>query len=97
LGLRIAAVVLPAQTANALRSLLEELRAADPALFPAGGGTGPDDVVTILLDGRNRARQARRFDIADTIRRRLGDLGIIVEDLPGGSRWRVAARRDPGS
>lgn len=95
LGLRIAQAQLPPSVAEALSRTLASLRAEEPALF--GGAAAASDgeaVVKILLAGRDRARQAKRFDVADAIRRRLGELGIIVEDHPGGSRWRVTARRD---
>jgi cysteinyl-tRNA synthetase len=47
-------------------------------------------VVDELLDLRRQLRQARRFDLADGIRKRLGELGVTVEDKPGGeSTWRV--------
>ncbi len=95
LGFLIAQSRLPADAAEALSSLLERYRGREPALF-TDGGTAADatGIVTALLAGRDRARQQKRFDVADDIRRQLAELGIIVEDLPGGSRWRVAARRD---
>ncbi|MDR7417694.1 MAG: cysteine--tRNA ligase [Armatimonadota bacterium] len=97
LGLRIAQVQVPQETAAEVLRALEAMRAREPALFPDGGATNAHDAVAALLAGRDRARQAKRFDIADAIRRQLGELGIIVEDLPGGSRWRVAVRNDPRS
>ncbi len=98
LGLQIAQVDLPAETAGALRAMLDELERSEPALVSDGASAhGPRAIVDTLLAIRDRARQARRFDTSDSIRRRLGDLGIIVEDLPGGSRWRVAARKDTRS
>ncbi len=95
LGFRIDQPGLPAEAAEALSRLLGRHRDRDPALF-AGGATASDaaGILTALVAGRDRARQQKRFDVADDIRRQLTELGIIVEDLPGGSRWRVAARRD---
>jgi cysteinyl-tRNA synthetase len=95
LGLRIQEVHVPPGISEALLGLLRDLRTKEPALFADGSGTtGPEDVVAALVAGRDRARRAKRFDVADVVRRQLGDLGIIVEDLPGGSRWRVAGRKD---
>ena len=95
LGLRIGQSQLPANAADALGRLLASQRAREPALFADGGvPTDAGAAVAALLAGRERARQQKRFDIADAIRRQLGELGIVVEDLPGGSRWRVVARRD---
>ncbi|MDQ6671284.1 MAG: cysteine--tRNA ligase [Chloroflexota bacterium] len=47
-------------------------------------------VVDQLLDSRRKLRAARRFDLADEVRARLIQLGVTVEDKPGGvSTWRV--------
>jgi cysteinyl-tRNA synthetase len=97
LGLHLAIVQLPYETTDALRAMLASLRVSEPALFSDGSVGRPEDLVEALVAGRDRARQARRFDVADAIRRELGTLGIIVEDVPGGSRWRAAVRKEPGS
>jgi len=95
LGLRIAQAHLPADLTDALNRMLTALCAEEPVLFAAApAASDGEGIVAALLTGRDRARQARRFDVADGIRRRLGELGIVVEDLPGGSRWRVVPRRD---
>ncbi len=49
-----------------------------------------EPVLEILIDVRDRMRKERRWDIADMIRERLGELGIILEDTPKGTRWRIA-------
>ncbi len=47
-------------------------------------------VVDELLHSRRKLRAAKRFDVADQVRVRLKDLGVIVEDKPGGeSTWRI--------
>jgi cysteinyl-tRNA synthetase len=98
LGIRIQVVHVPQEISEALLGMLKDLRGREPALFTDGAGiSGPEDAVAALVAGRDRARQARRFDVADLMRRQLGELGIIVEDLPGGSRWRVAGRKDSKS
>jgi cysteinyl-tRNA synthetase len=95
LGLTLGEARIPPDTALALGHLLRTLRSQEPALFPDGAIPGDAaGVISALLAGRERARARKRFDVADAIRRRLGDLGIVVEDLPGGARWRVGARRD---
>jgi cysteinyl-tRNA synthetase len=95
LGFRIDQPALSPDAAASLGRLLDASRTSAPALF--GDGAAPSDageIVAVLLAAREQARQQRRFDVADQIRRGLGDLGIIVEDLPGGPRWRVATRRE---
>jgi cysteinyl-tRNA synthetase len=47
--------------------------------------------IQLLIDVREELRQAKRYDLADVIRSRLGELGIALEDAPQGTVWR---RRD---
>ncbi|MCH8309601.1 MAG: cysteine--tRNA ligase [Chloroflexi bacterium] len=45
--------------------------------------------VQLLVDVRTELREARQFDIADSIRDRLSELGVTIEDNPGGTDWRI--------
>lgn len=54
----------------------------------APAGSIEEELVRLLLDLRQQLRQARQFERADEIRRRLGELGVVVEDTPYGTRWR---------
>ncbi len=95
LGLRVVRDAIPAEAAAAILALLEEMRMAHPTLFSGETRAGDaGDALALLLSGRALAREARRFDLADSIRAHLGQAGIAVEDLPGGSRWRLTPRRD---
>lgn len=95
LGLSLGQTALPAEAADALGKLFSTLRTEYPAFFSDGTTPSrPEETVAALVAGRDRARQEKRFDVADAIRSQLAKMGIIVEDLPGGSRWRVVARRD---
>ncbi|HJR19210.1 MAG TPA: cysteine--tRNA ligase, partial [Actinomycetota bacterium] len=47
-------------------------------------------LVSYLLELRERARKEKDFARADEIRERLANAGIVVEDRPGGPRWRLA-------
>jgi cysteinyl-tRNA synthetase len=49
-----------------------------------------DGVVRILLDMRQEARKTRDWARADTIRNRLAELGIALEDGSDGTRWRLS-------
>jgi cysteinyl-tRNA synthetase len=52
-------------------------------------GTGVTaDLVQILIDLRKEARAAKNFAQADSIRKRLDELGIVFEDTPQGTTWR---------
>lgn len=59
---------------------------------PARASAGQDDLVEglmrLLIDLRAESRQAKNFAMADQIRRRLGELGVTLEDRPGGTGWR---------
>jgi cysteinyl-tRNA synthetase len=60
---------------------------------PPATGAGNDHLVggliQLLIDLRQEARKARNFAQADQIRKRLGELGVTLEDRPGGTGWRV--------
>ncbi len=43
-----------------------------------------------LIALRAEARKAKNFAVADTIRKRLAELGVTLEDRPGGPGWRIA-------
>ena len=43
----------------------------------------------LLIDLRAEARKAKNFAVGDQIRKRLTELGVTLEDRPGGTGWRV--------
>jgi cysteinyl-tRNA synthetase len=48
-----------------------------------------DPYVELLLEVRRKLRDVKQWSLADEIRTRLADLGVTVEDRPGGeSTWR---------
>jgi cysteinyl-tRNA synthetase len=49
-----------------------------------------DSLIRSLIAARTNARKARDFAAADRIRKQLAELGITLEDRPGGPGWRVA-------
>jgi cysteinyl-tRNA synthetase len=74
-------------------SLDEALAEADTVLdvFPPrdSGRTVDESEIQRLLDERQAARKARDFDRADAIRDQLEGRGIILEDTPHGTVWRM--------
>lgn len=48
-------------------------------------------LVDYLLKLRDQAREEKAFDRADSIRDKLVELGVEVEDTPAGPRWRVGS------
>jgi cysteinyl-tRNA synthetase len=61
--------------------------------FDAGAGSSRllAGLVEYLLDLREEARRDKAFERADGIRRKLGELGVTIEDTPAGPRWRLGA------
>ncbi len=60
---------------------------------PTKPTTGNDQLVgglvQLLIDLRAEARKAKNFALGDQIRKRLADLGVTLEDRPGGTGWRL--------
>lgn len=50
-------------------------------------------LLDILLDIRGKLREAKMWSLADRMRDRLLQAGIVVEDTPEGSRWRMKAEK----
>jgi cysteinyl-tRNA synthetase len=46
------------------------------------------DLIELLIEVRQRARQVGQYELADGIRSRLSELGILLEDRPPGTTWR---------
>ncbi len=51
--------------------------------------TVPVEEIERLVDERNRARKEKNFELADRIRDGLRKQGIILEDTPKGTIWKV--------
>jgi cysteinyl-tRNA synthetase len=49
-----------------------------------------ENLIDLLVSVRSSLRTAREYVAADRIRTGLADLGIVVEDAPEGSTWRVS-------
>jgi len=62
-----------------------------PDELPEEAGVGlTDELVRILIEMRAEARQRKDWATADAIRDRLATIGIVLEDGPDGTRWRLA-------
>ena len=46
--------------------------------------------IQTLVDVRTQLRSARQFQLADSIRDRLTELGVTLEDNPDGTAWRLS-------
>ena len=82
-------------TLEAIEALYRELGGDVLGLVPADlgrqvGGELVDRLLRLLIDLRQEARQARDWARADAIRHRLAELGVVLEDGPEGTRWRLS-------
>jgi cysteinyl-tRNA synthetase len=75
------------EDAALVRAQLEKMDSVFAVLLPsAEERLGPEEQA--LLDERQEARRQREFGRADAARRRLEEMGIVLEDTPKGTRWR---------
>ena len=54
----------------------------------SGGDDTTEKLMELLLTLRQEARVKRDFATADSIRDRLKEIGIVIEDTPQGARWK---------
>ncbi|MGQ9475378.1 MAG: cysteine--tRNA ligase [Actinomycetota bacterium] len=54
----------------------------------------PEELIELLLEVRALARRKREFETADLIRSRLAEMGIRVDDLREGQRWKFVGKRE---
>ncbi|MBN1901728.1 cysteine--tRNA ligase [Candidatus Sumerlaeota bacterium] len=75
---------------NLLLEMLEIL-GLDPALGKKSGvleGEAVEPLIKILIDIREKARKEKAFSIADEVRNRLLEIGVVLEDHPQGTIWK---------
>ena len=49
-----------------------------------------DALIDLLINTRTALRAAKQYDLADSIRDQLAELGYVLEDNPGGTTWKRA-------
>jgi cysteinyl-tRNA synthetase len=79
------------QALAAARDSLHELTSVlglDLQPSAAIAGDLANDLMQLLIEVRAAARQGGQYQLADTVRERLGELGIILEDRADGTSWR---------
>jgi cysteinyl-tRNA synthetase len=53
----------------------------------SAAGRSADGLMQLLIQLRAGARAAKDFATADTIRNRLSEIGVTLEDRPTGTEW----------
>ena len=59
-----------------------------PGSAAGRGGEDAGPFIDLLLSVRQQLREAKQWALADDVRNRLRDLGVVVEDRPDGAVWR---------
>ncbi|MBN2216115.1 MAG: cysteine--tRNA ligase [Pirellulales bacterium] len=75
--------------AATLRELAGTLGLFRKPVEPPGGGDDElvEGLMRLLIDLRAESRKKKDFATADQIRNRLAELGVTLEDRPGGTEW----------
>ncbi len=71
----------------AIEAPLRELARSMVGMVP--GDVSREAILNALLDRRESARREREWDVSDTIRDKLQEIGIEVEDTAAGPRWKL--------
>jgi cysteinyl-tRNA synthetase len=75
---------------NAYRALGGDVLGIIPEdLAREAGGDLTDGLLRLLIDLRQEARESRDWAKSDAIRDRLVEMGVVLEDGPEGTRWRL--------
>jgi cysteinyl-tRNA synthetase len=59
-----------------------------PAVKSQSGTAEAAPFIELLIQTRINLRQAKQYQMADEIRTKLADLGVLLEDTPKGTTWR---------
>ncbi len=86
-ALRRATVVL-----RELAGTLGLFRKSQEEKLPSGGDDLTGKLMQLLIELRAEARKKKDFSTADRIRNTLTEIGILLEDRPGGTDWSVKAK-----
>lgn len=87
--------LLDGETINKLKAIVTEFGARagrkkeDVAEEIKGKGT--DGLMDVIIDLRKEARERKDYATSDEIRKKLGEIGIILEDTKEGVAWKLAA------
>nr|MBC8263660.1 cysteine--tRNA ligase [Anaerolineales bacterium] len=49
-----------------------------------------EPLIELLIETRQKLREAQKWDLADEIRAKMTELGIALEDRPDGASWRIS-------
>jgi cysteinyl-tRNA synthetase len=50
---------------------------------------GAEPFIELLIETRRDLRAAKQYEMADKLRKQLEALGVILEDTPSGTKWKM--------
>jgi len=84
-----------------VKSLFDQLSGEVLGLDLTGGGVGQGaleaELIDLLISLRQEIRTRKLWELSDSIRDRLGELGVSLEDTREGTTWRKGMPRPPAS
>jgi cysteinyl-tRNA synthetase len=86
---KIAAIQQGTKTLRELGATLGLFRKPPRQQAPTGDNTLSQKLLKLLIDLRAEARKAKNFALADRIRNGLVEIGVVLEDRPGGTEWTI--------
>ena len=70
-------------------------RQPPPEKLSEGNNELVGKLMGLLIDLRAESRKKKDFATSDQIRKRLTEIGVVLEDRPGGTEWTVRVIRQP--
>jgi cysteinyl-tRNA synthetase len=84
--------VAPDESIKIIPGLVELLQEVSKAAGESGdrelSALSREQLIKLLLDVRQAAREQKNFELSDLIRVRLSEMGVHIEDVRDGFRWR---------
>ncbi|HAE37420.1 MAG TPA: hypothetical protein DCG57_02140 [Candidatus Riflebacteria bacterium] len=88
----IGASALSARVAALILAVVQKWGGDVLGILPAISGKESDvdiaPIMQMLIELRQEMKAAKKFDVADAIRNRLKDAGVLIEDTRDGARWK---------
>ena len=50
---------------------------------------GAEPFIELLIETRRELRAAKQYEMADKLRKQLEALGVVLEDTPNGTKWKM--------
>ena len=72
-----------------LQEIINAVREQVQDLLPGELPDNSSELLDLLISLRNEARGRKDYQLADQLRDALKKIGIILEDTPRGTRWRL--------